>query len=250
VRTGRRLLALFAPALMVGVLACGGPAGVDTGDGVPKDNGANAPTLAQPSASEGSTGSAFGAASATASPKLRVPKPVGKYVFPVDGNASYAHNVHHDYPAADIIANCGLTVRSVTDGVVLEVNRVDRWEKATNRGPDRGGLSISILGNDGVRYYGSHFAKITKGLSAGDEVAAGQEIGLIGRTGDAGACHLHFGLSPVCKGKNDWWIRRGEVWPAGYLDAWRKGDNKSPATEVDRWLKKHGCPSLDESGAS
>jgi murein DD-endopeptidase MepM/ murein hydrolase activator NlpD len=185
-----------------------------------------------------------------ASPKPRSGKPAGRYVFPVSGNASYAHNVHHDYSAADIIANCGLTVRSVTDGVVLEVNRVDRWKASTNLGPDRGGLSVSILGNDGVRYYGSHFSKITKGLSAGDEVSAGEPIGLIGRTGDAGACHLHFGLSPVCKGKNDWWIRRGEVWPAQYLDAWRKGENKSPAAEVDRWLKQHGCPSLTESGAT
>jgi len=248
VRTARHLLALFTPALLLGVLACGGPAGVDSGQGVPPDNGANAPTLASPSPANGSAGSALGAVSASASAKP--PKAAGKYVFPVSGNASYAHNVHHDYPAADIIANCGLTVRAVTDGVVLEVNRVDRWKKSTNLGPDRGGLSISILGNDGVRYYGSHFSKITKGLSSGDEVTAGQPIGLVGRTGDAGACHVHFGLSPVCKGKNDWWIRRGEVWPAQYLDAWRKGVNKSPAGEVDRWLKQHGCPSLDESGAT
>jgi peptidoglycan LD-endopeptidase LytH len=240
----RLVLALFAPVLCVGVLACGGPAGVDTGDGVPKDNGANAPAVVPPATSAA-------APATSASPKAQSnAKPAGKYVFPVAGNASYAHNVHHDYRAADIIANCGLTVRAVTDGVVLEVNRVDRWKASTNLGPDRGGLSVSILGNDGVRYYGSHFSKIAKGLSAGDEVSAGEAIGLIGRTGDAGACHLHFGLSPVCKGKNDWWIRRGEVWPAQYLDAWRKGANKSPAGEVDRWLKQHGCPSLDESGAT
>jgi murein DD-endopeptidase MepM/ murein hydrolase activator NlpD len=248
VRTGRRLLGLIAPALVVGVMACGGPPGVDTGDGVPRNNGADAPTLAPPTSASGEA-AASAAGSAAASQKPPATKPAGKYVFPVDGNASYAHNIHHDYPAADIIADCGLTVRAVTDGVVLEVNRVDRWQKSTNLGPDRGGLFVSLLGNDGVRYYGSHFAKIAKGLSAGDEVSAGQAIGILGRTGDAGACHLHFGLSPVCKGKNDWWIRRGEVWPAQYLDAWRKGTNKSPAAEVDRWLKKHGCPSLRESGA-
>jgi murein DD-endopeptidase MepM/ murein hydrolase activator NlpD len=249
VRTrGRRLIAevvpvvFVAPAVLLGVLACGGPAGVDTGDGVPQGNGVTAPTLAPPSTAAASP--------PASSPKPRPSKPARRYVFPVSGNASYAHDEHHDYPGADIMAGCGQTYRAVTDGVVLEVNRVDRWSRATNRGADRGGLYVSILGDDGVRYYGSHFSKIAKGLSAGAEVTAGQALATVGRTGDASACHVHFGLSPVCKGKLDWWIRRGQIWPADYLDAWRKGTAKSPAGEVNRWLQKHGCPSLRESGAA
>jgi len=38
-------------------------------------------------------------------------------------------------------------------GVVDEVNSVDKWSGKTNLGADRGGLSISIIGDDGLRYY-------------------------------------------------------------------------------------------------
>ena len=136
------------------------------------------------------------------------------------GHSGYAHK-HHGYPATDIIAACGLPVVSPVDGVVLELSRVDRWDPKVNDGATRGGKFVSIKGVDGVRYYGSHMSKVAKGLKPGDHVTAGQRIGNVGRTGHAGACHLHFGISPVCAGTGDWWIRRGVVWPWPYLDTWR-----------------------------
>ena len=55
---------------------------------------------------------------------------------------------------------------------------------------------------------------------------------LVGKTGNASVCHLHFGISPPCARTGDWWIRRGVIWPWPYLDAWRVGAVRSPATEV------------------
>jgi murein DD-endopeptidase MepM/ murein hydrolase activator NlpD len=164
-----------------------------------------------------------------------------KYVFPVLGKASYAHS-HHDYPAADIIAPCGETAVSPTDGTVLEVNRVDAYNRKINAGQTRGGLSISILGQDGTRFYGSHYSSIRAGIEPGVTVTAGQRIATVGRTGDAGACHVHFGLSPACARTGDWWIRRGVIWPWPYLDAWRAGTAKSPTKEMAAWQASHGCP--------
>ena len=115
------------------------------------------------------------------------------YVFPVVGHSGYAHK-HHGYPASDIIAACGLPVVSPVDGVVLELSRVDKWDPKVNDGATRGGLFVSIKGVDGVRYYGSHLSKVARGLRPGVPVSAGQRIGNVGRTGDAGACHLHFQL--------------------------------------------------------
>ena len=69
----------------------------------------------------------------------------------------------------------------------------------------------------------------------GDRITAGQLLGTMGDTGRASACHLHFGISPPCPGK-EWSVRRGVVWPYPYLDAWRGGDQTSPADEVARWL--------------
>jgi peptidoglycan LD-endopeptidase LytH len=162
---------------------------------------------------------------------------VRTYAFPVKpaSAASYGR-AHHDYPATDIFAACGTDVISPTAGVVQEVSRKDLWDPAVNDGATRGGLSVSIVGRDGVRYYGSHFATITTGIEPGAKVATGQSLGTVGRTGSARPtpCHLHFGISPPC-GVGDWDVRRGVVptWP--YLDAWKAGTQRSPAKEVAAW---------------
>jgi peptidoglycan LD-endopeptidase LytH len=207
------------------------PAGAD---GAPAASAVPVPTLAP---------------KVSAAPRSSEPTKTARYVFPVAGKASYAKNMHHDYPAADIMAACGSKVLAVTDGVVLEVAPVDRYDPRTNKGAHRGGLSISIRGDDGVRYYGSHFSSITPGLAAGDRVSAGDVLGRVGRTGDASACHLHFGLSPVCASKGDWWVRRGVIWPATYLDAWRAGKALSPLSGAEKWQKSHGCPNRAPNGA-
>jgi murein DD-endopeptidase MepM/ murein hydrolase activator NlpD len=178
--------------------------------------------------------------SAAASPTKAAPKPL-VYRFPVQGLASYART-HHDYPATDIMSSCGNAVVSPVDGVILEVNRVDTWEPGVNSGETRGGLSWSILGDDGVRYYGSHLSSIDTAIKAGVRVTAGHHLGKIGKTGDTTACHLHFGISPLCQRTGDWWIRRGVIWPWSYLDAWKKGMPKSPVAVVRAWQVDNGCP--------
>lgn len=163
-----------------------------------------------------------------------------RYAFPVVGNSSYART-HHDYPASDIIAPCGAQVRAAADGVVLEVNRVDRWDPATDEGAWRGGRFLSILGDDGVRYYGAHFEEIDASLGPGVRVTAGQSVGRVGTTGKSSACHLHFGISPPCAGVGDWSVRRGVIWPWSYLDSWRDGGASSAVAEVASWQASHGC---------
>jgi peptidoglycan LD-endopeptidase LytH len=178
-------------------------------------------------------------------PTTPVPPPPAppRYVFPVQsGIASYAHT-HDEYPASDILAPCGSPVLAATDGVVLEVNRVDRWDPATDDGAWRGGRFLSILGDDGVRYYGGHFSVINDGLEPGVRVAAGQPVGQVGTTGKSSACHLHFGISPPCGRTGDWWNRRGVIWPWSYLDAWRAGTSTSAVPEITAWRAAHGCPS-------
>jgi murein DD-endopeptidase MepM/ murein hydrolase activator NlpD len=169
-------------------------------------------------------------------------------VFPVEGKASYGRT-HHDYPATDIFANCGLPVRAVIDGTVLEVSRVDRFDPKNPRGADKGGKSVSLLGDDGVRYYGSHLTTVLDGIEAGKRVSAGQQLGTVGRTGNASnTCHLHFGISPVCARTGDWWVRRGTVYPWKFLDAWRTGNSLSPAADITAWQQRNGCPATPPQG--
>jgi murein DD-endopeptidase MepM/ murein hydrolase activator NlpD len=169
--------------------------------------------------------------------------PTEDFVFPVVARTVSYARTHAEYPATDILAACGSPVLAVTPGVVLEVSRVDRFDAEHPDGAEKGGLFVSIRGDDGVRYYGSHLSQLLPGIEAGIRVAAGQRLGSVGRTGHANnVCHLHFGISPPCSGAGDWWIRRGVIWPWSYLDAWRAGKALSAAPAVTAWQRGHGCP--------
>ncbi|WP_229070046.1 M23 family metallopeptidase [Actinoplanes sp. DH11] len=172
---------------------------------------------------------------------LTVAKKV-KYVFPVKASKVSVPKTHSGYPATDIFAACGKKFRATTSGVVLEVSRKDKYVKGKPDGPNNGGKFVSILGDDGVRYYGSHLSTVQAGIKKGVRVKAGQTLGRVGKTGNASnVCHVHYGISPPCKKTGDWKVRRGVVWPAKYLTSWRKGGQKSPAAAVKAWKKKHNC---------
>jgi murein DD-endopeptidase MepM/ murein hydrolase activator NlpD len=117
----------------------------------------------------------------------------------------------------------------VTDGIVDFVSTVDAWDPATDVPAVRGGLSVAIIGDDGVRYYGSHLESIASGIAVGVRVKAGQTLGLVGHTGDARntLTHLHFGISRPTT-PDDWKARRGQVDPFPFLQAWETGHNITP----------------------
>ena len=155
------------------------------------------------------------------------------YTFPVAGcTVKYTHS-HHDYPATDIQAKKGCAFVSPVAGVVDEIVLVDKWSGKTNKGADRGGLSVSIIGDDGIRYYGSHLSKIEANVIPGLRVASGDKLGEVGATGSAKGTspHLHFGISyPTEKGV--WWVKRGVLYPWKYLDAWKIGKDLKPVVKV------------------
>lgn len=170
------------------------------------------------------------------------PDPTPTYVFPVQpsDDASYSP-FHHDYPAADIFAPCGTPVVATTGGTIAELVSEDVWNSSENDGATRGGLSVTLLGDDGVRYYGSHLAAIDDAVAVGARMEAGQALGTVGDSGNAAGtgCHLHYGISPPCD-LGDWEVRRGTVPPARYLDAWRTGDTQlNPVAEVAAWREAH-----------
>ena len=176
---------------------------------------------------------------ATAAPVNAAPN----YIFPVADCAVNYARAHHDYAATDILAKKGCKFVSPVNGVIDEVNRVDTWSGKTNLGIDRGGLYVSVIGEDGVRYYGSHLTSVVASIQPGLTVKAGQILGKVGSTGSARgtAPHLHFGISwPTPSEPNVWWVRRGVVLPWKYLDAWKAGRDLSPAKAVAAALAKNG----------
>jgi murein DD-endopeptidase MepM/ murein hydrolase activator NlpD len=167
------------------------------------------------------------------------------YIFPVADCAVNYARAHHDYAATDILAKKGCKFVSPVNGVIDEVNRTDLWSGKTNLGIDRGGLYVSVIGEDGVRYYGSHLTSVVASIQPGLTVKAGQILGRVGSTGSARGTspHLHFGISwptPTETQPNIWWVRRGVVLPWKYLDAWKAGKDLSPAKAVAAALLKNG----------
>src|SRR5690606_30024681 len=85
----------------------------------------------------------------------------------------------------DIMAERGTPVRAAAPGVVRRIGN-----------SNRGGLSVTILGSDGLRYFYTHFDSFPAGLSEGQAVGVDTVIGFVGNTGNAAATapHLHFGV--------------------------------------------------------
>jgi peptidoglycan LD-endopeptidase LytH len=161
------------------------------------------------------------------------------YQLPVAdvGVAGWA-TTHHDYPATDIFVRCGAVIVSPVNGVVVESRHDDAYVASVDDPALRGGRSVTIVGDDGVRYYLAHFQSVDDGVDPGLRVAAGQRLGLMGESGDASACHVHFGISPPC-GSKEWSVRRGEVWPYRYLVDWKRGVATSPVGEIQEWVAAH-----------
>ena len=169
-----------------------------------------------------------------------------RHVFAAAGKPASYGTDHHDYPATDIFAACGSAAVSPVDGVIVHWRADDPYEAAADNPAYRGGRSAAILGDDGVRYYLSHFESMEPGLGVGSRVDAGDRLAAVGRSGNAEKvdCHIHFGLSPDCPAR-EWSVRRGVIWPAPYLDDWRNARNTSPADEIRAWAAAHPTACAD-----
>jgi beta-lactamase class A len=151
------------------------------------------------------------------------------YVFPVQADGATYGPYHHDYPATDIFCPIGSPFLATTAGVVDFVNALDLWDAATDVPADRGGIMLAIVGDDGWRYYGSHLSGVAAGIEVGVRVTAGQLLGWTGNSGNARWTdpHLHYGISrPTFP--EDWQTRRGEISPYVSLQAWQRGEQRTP----------------------
>ena len=129
------------------------------------------------------------------------------------------------------MTGCGAGVVAPIGGTIQQTRTFDPWVPKVNDPATRGGKYVSMLGDDGVRYYFAHLDHVD--VQPGDVVDAGDQLGVMGQTGNArnSVCHTHFGISWPCD-HTEWEVRRGEIWPWRYLDAWRAGEQLSPVDEV------------------
>ncbi len=136
---------------------------------------------------------------------------------------------HSGYPATDIFAPAGYEFLAVISGRVDFTCPEDLWLPEVDDPNTRGGISVAIIGDDGLRYYGAHLTALAEGIEPGVRVIVGQVLGYVGHTGNARETptHVHFAISfPTYP--EDWKIRRGQINPYPALVAWQRGENFSP----------------------
>jgi murein DD-endopeptidase MepM/ murein hydrolase activator NlpD len=159
--------------------------------------------------------SAPAARKATASTSLSLGFAFYGYAFPVLGKHEFnlgagrfgAPRAGHTHQGQDVTAACGTPLVAARGGQVQYAG----WQGAA-------GNYVVIDGRGtGFDFMYAHLAEPSP-LHTGETVRTGQPIGIVGDTGDAEGCHLHFEMwTPPG------WYEGGEpIDPLPYLEKWDK----------------------------
>jgi len=135
------------------------------------------------------------------------------YAFPILGKHDYgnsgarfgASRSGHTHQGQDVMAVCGLPLVAARGG---------RVQYSTYDGAAGNYIVIDGKGTPYDTAY-MHLAEPSP-LKEGDLVRTGQPIGIVGDTGDATACHLHFELWAA----PGWYEGGSPIDPLAYLKAW------------------------------
>ena len=150
---------------------------------------------------------------ATASTTLSLGFAFYGYAFPILGAHEYgmsagrfgAARSGHTHQGQDVMAACGLPLVAARGGTV----QMSTWD-------DAAGNYLVIDGRgtaDDFMY--AHLAEPSP-LQEGETVRTGQPIGIVGDTGDAQGCHLHFEMW----GAPGWYEGGSPFDPLPYLQKW------------------------------
>jgi hypothetical protein len=135
------------------------------------------------------------------------------HIFPVRGKHDYgesgarfgAGRAGHTHQGQDVMAACGTRLVAARGGVV----KFKQYHAAA-------GYYLVIDGEGTDVDYAYMHLRAPSPFSTGDRVYTGQEIGRVGDTGDATACHLHFEMWT-----GPGWYDGGKPFdPLPYLTAW------------------------------
>ena len=133
-------------------------------------------------------------AGATTTTSVAPKGPVTIKQFPVQGLCWFTdtwgapRSGGRSHQGVDIIAKSGKAVYAVDDGTLTK-QYLDSPGSLSGNG-------WRLTKADGTYFFYAHFSAFAPGLKVGSTVKAGQIIGYVGMTGNAGAPHLHFEVHP------------------------------------------------------
>ena len=114
-------------------------------------------------------------------------------VFPSQGRCSFADTWQQSRPGGrqhegvDIMGVKGLALYAVVDGTITKMYGADAVLS---------GNALRLTTSDGTYFFYAHLDSFAAGIAVGSVVKAGQIIGYMGATGNAGSPHLHFEVHP------------------------------------------------------
>ena len=131
----------------------------------------------------------------TTTPPPPAPGSVTISQFPVQGQCWFADTWRAPrsggrlHEGVDIIAKAGLYVYAVADGTLIK--------QSFDFPGSLSGNGWHLLRADGTYFFYAHLSAFAPGLKKGSTVKAGQIIGYVGKTGNAGSPHVHFEVHPL-----------------------------------------------------
>ena len=114
-------------------------------------------------------------------------------VFPSQGRCSFADTWQQSRPGGrqhegvDIMGVKGLALYAVVDGTVTRMYGAEAVLS---------GNALRLTASDGTYFFYAHLDSFAPGIAVGSVVKAGQIVGYMGATGNAGSPHLHFEVHP------------------------------------------------------
>jgi murein DD-endopeptidase MepM/ murein hydrolase activator NlpD len=126
-------------------------------------------------------------------PSINVQAPLADsfFIYPAEGVITQGL---HYFNAVDLANKCGTPIYAAAAGTVQRAVFNGSWNFGM-------GNYITILHTDGISSYYGHLMSLF--VKPGDKVNVGDRIGLMGKTGDATGCHVHFqvmgGKNPLAK---------------------------------------------------
>lgn len=115
-------------------------------------------------------------------------------VFPSQGRCSFVDSWQWErsggrrHEGVDIMGPKGLALYAVLDGTITKMYGADS---------KLSGNALRLTTADGTYFFYAHLDSFAAGIAIGSVVRAGQIIGYMGSTGDAGSSHLHFEVHPL-----------------------------------------------------
>ncbi len=137
---------------------------------------------------------AFGVAGALTLGQCTPTNPSGIHLQakPVEAPCTYrdtygaARSGGRTHEGVDIMAAQGNDLYAVVSGVVSRV--YSEYNLAGN--------GLRIAQPDGTYFFYAHLLRLAPGITVGTQVQAGQLVGYVGQTGNAGVPHLHLEVHP------------------------------------------------------